>query len=893
MSLVNGTRLGPYEILSPLGAGGMGEVYRARDTRLDRTVAIKVISGHLSEKPQLRERFEREARAVSRLNHPHICTLYDVGQHEGADYLVMEYLEGETLAHRLAKGPLPLDQVLSYAVEIADALAQAHRQGVIHRDLKPGNIMLTRAGSKVLDFGLAKVHALESAPGLTQHTNTLTEEGTLVGTLQYMAPEQLEGKEADARSDIFAFGAMVYEMAAARKAFEGKSKASLIAAILEHEPPPLMSLQPVAPPALDHVVRVCMAKDPEERWQTAGDLKRELKWITESGSQVTSEPVAAARARQTGNRTAAAVTIAALVVLATGGAYWFFKGRANPASSHIALGRTTQITVDPGLTLDPVISPDGKLIAYAAGTTSQAHIYVRQLGATRSIKLTEGMPGHHRWPQWSPDGSRILFSTVDLRTLVRTISTVPALGGASKRLIEKKDATLRAPVWSPDGTRIAYASGSDVYVLSLDGTPAVKIAEHPVDTHSLAWSQDGARIAYVVGNGNFVFGVGALANIAPSSIWVVPAAGGKAVQVTDRVHLNMSPVWTRDSQRLLFISNRGGRRDLYELALRASDEPAGTPALLTAGLNALTISLSNDGTKLAYTVLNHEANIWSIPIPTRPPVSVSTATSVTTGNQAIEGITLSPDQKWLAFDSNRSGNQDIFRMPLAGGEIEQLTTSLGDDFLPSWSPDGKEIAFYSWRSGSRDLYLMSVDGSAERQLTSDPGQEFYPDWSPDGKHLVFLSIQSGKNALALITRSADGASWGTTKELAVPGGYARWSPDGRLIAYVFTDLRVVSPEGGEPRILVESKDPGVFPRPAFAIWSKDSRTVYYKAYDAEQRSSIWSVPAVGGTPTLLVKFDDPARQSPRVEFATDGKQFFFTVGHYQSDIFVMDVQKQL
>jgi serine/threonine protein kinase len=285
VAILPGKRLGPYEILSSIGAGGMGEVYRAKDTRLDRIVAIKVLPAHLSDRAELRERFEREAKAISSLNHPHICTLYDVGHQDGIDYLVMEYVEGETLATRLAKGPLPLDQVLRYAIEIADALDKAHRKGVTHRDLKPGNIMLNKSGSKLLDFGLAKLRE-DAAPAtplsqLPTGKDPITAQGTILGTLQYMAPEQLEGKEADARTDIFSFGVVVYEMATGKKAFEGKSQASLISAIISSDPQPMSSLQPMTPPGLDHVVKTCLAKDPDGRWQTASDLTRELKWIAE------------------------------------------------------------------------------------------------------------------------------------------------------------------------------------------------------------------------------------------------------------------------------------------------------------------------------------------------------------------------------------------------------------------------------------------------------------------------------------------------------------------------------------------------------------------------------------------------------------------------------------
>ena len=296
MKNLEGQRIGPYQLASKIGAGGMGEVYKARDTRLDRTVAIKVLTAHLADDPQARERFQREARAVAALNHPHICTLHDVGSQDPStgsgqamDFLVMEYLDGETLAERLAKGPLPLDRALQYAIQIADALDKAHRQGITHRDLKPANVMLTNVGTKLLDFGLAKLRpAVGGVVGMSaaQHvSSSLTGRGAILGTLQYMAPEQLEGKPADARTDVFAFGALLYEMLTGRKAFEGTSQASLISAILSSDPPPITVLQPLSPPALDRVVKKCLAKDPDERWQSAHDLTSELTWIAESGLQ--------------------------------------------------------------------------------------------------------------------------------------------------------------------------------------------------------------------------------------------------------------------------------------------------------------------------------------------------------------------------------------------------------------------------------------------------------------------------------------------------------------------------------------------------------------------------------------------------------------------------------
>jgi serine/threonine protein kinase len=409
-----GKRLGSYQVLSQVGAGGMGEVYKARDTRLDRFVAIKVLPPHLADRTELRERFEREARTIASLNHPHICTLHDIGHQVGTDFLVMEYLEGETLAQRLQKGSLPIQQVLQYAIEIADALDKAHRKGVTHRDLKPGNIMLTKLGAKLLDFGLAKLKE-ELAPAnvplseLPTVDDPLTAKGAIIGTLQYMAPEQLEAKEVDARTDIFAFGAVVYEMATGKKAFEGKSQASLIAKILETDPPPISSLQPMTPPALDRVVRKCLAKEPDQRWQTASDLCGELKWIAEGSSQVGAIAASTVNVQDALRKRFAwaSVGLAACAIIAL--TVWNLK--PTPPKPVVR----TVITLPPGDRLGAgapqlpalAISRDGKQLVYAAihGVTSQLYLRPLDIQEARPIPNTEGASE----PFFSPDGQWIGF----------------------------------------------------------------------------------------------------------------------------------------------------------------------------------------------------------------------------------------------------------------------------------------------------------------------------------------------------------------------------------------------------------------------------------------------------------------------------------------------------
>jgi hypothetical protein len=424
MALTSGTRLGPYEIQSPLGAGGMGEVYRARDTRLERVVAIKILPSHLSDNPEARRRFDREARAISSLSHPNICTLYDVGHQDGMNYLVMEFLQEETLADRLMKGALPLEQVLKYGIEICEGLEKAHRSGVVHRDLKPSNVMLTKAGAKLMDFGLAKAVSPEKPPssGLTatlmspDGSQPLTAQGTVVGTFQYMSPEQLEGKEADVRGDIFALGAVLYEMATSRRAFTGKSHASIVAAILASEPQPISAIQPMSPPALDRAVKTCLEKDPEERFQTAHDLKLQLKWIAEGGSQVGT----LIRTPTEGRGRAWITAGVALVALCVGLALAHFMRPVAVAPvirSSIFPPEKTAFAEGASDWAPPVLSPDGTRIV--AGVTSQAgrqSLYIRSLNALTG-QILAGTEGGV-FPFWSPDGRMIgFFANGQLKTI--------------------------------------------------------------------------------------------------------------------------------------------------------------------------------------------------------------------------------------------------------------------------------------------------------------------------------------------------------------------------------------------------------------------------------------------------------------------------------------------
>jgi Tol biopolymer transport system component len=708
-----------------------------------------------------------------------------------------------------------------------------------------------------------------------------------------MAPEQATADpNMDHRADIYAVGAVGYELLTGRPPFTGTSPQMILSAHVTQAVEPVTKHREHVSPALNDLILRCLEKHPADRWQSAEELLPHLEALATPSGGITptdTAPIAAARPIRRKPAATATVIAAALVLVGVGAGVLLLNRGPEP----ITVGRTTQLTLEPGLELDPAISPDGRMVAYVAGSVGQRHIYLRQATGGRSINLTEGLPGNHRWPQWSPDGNQILFQADG------AIYIVPALGGTPKRLVSRPPESASrgllvsgaiSAAWSPDGEQVVYAVANTILIQPVDGGERRKLADDYAP-HSFHWSQDGSRIAYVSGNPAFVFGTGILGNIAPSTLRILPVTGGVPSDVTDAEYLYESPIWLPSGDQLLYVSNEGGTRDIYQVDVGSAGSRAETAVRLTTGLDVMTISLSADASTLAYSVFRYDANIWSIRIPSRGTISVAEAQPVTEGSQAIEGIGVSSDGRWLVFDSNRSGNQDIYRVELPDGVPEQLTTDPADDFIPSWSPDGQEIAFYSFRHGSRDLHVMTAEGGSLQRITDDPAQEFYPDWSPDGNQLVFYSDKSGRPEIYVIAREDRLSGWGEPRQVTFDGGaLPRWSPDGRWIAYIDRqELRVVAPDGGDPRILAGGETMTADPGSGFPEWSSDAQTVYYKVTDSDGTASFWAVPVAGGTPRLLVRFDDPSRPSPRTEFTTDGERFFFTIGRQESDVWLMEL----
>jgi serine/threonine protein kinase len=829
----------------------MGEVYRARDTRLDRTVAIKVLPSHLSRDPAFRQRFEREARAISSLSHPNICTLYDIGNQDGVDYLVMEHLEGETLAARLREGPLGTGEAMRCAVQVADALDKAHRQGVVHRDLKPGNIMLTKSGAKLLDFGLAK-HMAPSAgpPGMTaSHTVTtpLTTQGTIVGTFQYMAPEQLEGKETDARSDLFAFGAVLYEMATGRKAFEGKTQAGLIGAILHTEPPLISAVVPISPPALDRLVRACLAKDPEERIQTAHDVKLQLQWILDAGSQP-SAPAPAASARPfTRGRLGWVVAGLCAALMAAGWWLALARLRDGPAAAP-EIRFSIQPPPDHSFTGESdtgfAVSPDGSRIVFVAEDGSHSSSLWARVFSSLAAQPLAGTEGADS-PFFSPDGRAVGFFSEG------RIKKIALSGGAPQVLCDlgENGGNVRGGAWSANGVilfglgagplqRVADTGGKPSPALKLDASREEIAQGWPM------FLPDGRRFLYHSSDTR---------RLEDRAIFIGSLDSDVVVRITD------SPFKASYLASGYILFPRGGSL----LAQRLRLDPPGLEGetqvvsedLATAIVPGLAGFTGSSSGVVAYR-------------PARGPRPTQLSWLDRGGRRLADiapaatdiSVSLSPDGTKAAVA--RSGGRssvsaggdppaNIWILDLQRGISSRLTLDASDsDENPVWSPDGSRIVFASHhRGGLAEVYEKSSRGTGEATLVLSSSENVHPiDWSPDGGRILLeVADTNGRMHLSILPLSGDKKPVPFTQS-RFNEGQGQFSPDGRLIAYT-------SNESGAQEIYVRSLSSpeekwqvsahgGAAPR-----WRADGRELYY----------------IDGEGTLM---SVAAKLSPRFEAAT-------------------------
>ena len=819
MALTPGTKLGPYQIIAPLGAGGMGEVYRARDTRLGRDIAVKVLPQHLSTNPEVRARFEREAKAVSALNHPNICTLHDVGCEGDTDYLVMELVEGKTLAARLDNGALPAAETIRIGVQIAEALDRAHRAGVIHRDLKPGNVMLTKSGAKLMDFGLARATGLAASGGTGSMTaavsqsptmaTPLTAEGRIIGTFQYMAPEQLEGKEADARSDLWALGCVLYEMATGRRPFEGRSQASLIGSIMGSEPPPLSRTDPMAPPALDELVRACLAKDPDERWQSAGDLRRQLQRIQNNLSGSGTTAVIARR------RTLSAASVG-----------WIVAGMIALAAIVYAIGPWSAKRVDERLLAFTISPPEGMQLVQPAEA------------------------------ELSPDGRMLAFKALDSALIPNLV--VRPLASLEARVIPGTQ-RCALPFWSPDSRTIAFFSDGKLRKVALDGAAPVVLCDAP-DPRGGAWSS-GDVIVFAPSN--------------EGPLMRVPAQGGAPVQVTkidpgrqEKGH--RYPQFLPDGKRFLFVAIgrdemvttyaasieggpvievlRGGSEGRYALpgyllyletgvssaARRVLARRFDSRNLQTMGDAHLVLD-AVDATNFGYPNLTANAR-GDLVVQHWADAHLELEWTDRDGRPSgiavkdLDGsaLKLSPDGKRLAYAGNHP--RDLYTLDLASGVITRLTFENRSVSDPVWSPDGRSIAFARLMgSAGWEARVKAADGSGPDSLVYHaPGLFAYPQsWSPDGRWLLAAcSDAAGNLALWRLPVAGQGGEpeayqRAPAEAAGNPGGAwtASISPDGKWAACTVN-------ESGTRSLYVQSfPSPGSIyqvsvPSPARAVWSE-------------------------------------------------------------------------
>ena len=852
-----GKQIAHYEITQKLGEGSMGEVYRARDTRLNRDVALKVLPASFSEDPKRMARFEREAQVLASLSHPNVAGIYGFEEADGIRCLVLELIEGGSLTDRLGEGSLSLKETLEIASQVAAALEATHEKGIIHRDLNPANIKILDNGTvKVLDFGLAKVFMDDTEAPVALSTQA----GVLLGTPAYMSPEQVRGRGVDNRTDVWAFGCVVFEMLTGTHAFLKETVPDTLAAVMDHDPEWNL-LRADTPPALRRLLQRCLNKDPQRRLRHIGDAALEIEEAVREAAGAGSSTAGAGT--PAGWRMVATVGVIGLVIGALVGSVVRNPALVAPENTG---GTILQLTNDSLVEAWPSFSPDGRSVVYASNASGNWDIYRQRVGGRNAINLTEDSDADDESPVLSPDGERIAFHSD--RDGTKGIFLMGATGESVRRLTDDEGFN---PAWSPDSSRIVYGKGeaitfnptgrvvvgAELWIVDLD-QPEPQRLETGRDAVQPNWSRNGYRIAFW----------GLAAGSGQRDIWTIPAEGGVAVAVTQDVYVDWNPVWSPDGRYLYFSSDRAGGMNIWRVPI---DEESGTvlglPEQMTTGGSTqhmhLALSQSND--QLAYAERRTSTNLFRMGFDPANGTVTGDPRAITGGSRNVTAPDVSSDGQWLTY-SLRGSKEEIIVSRVDGSDIRQLTDDEFRNRGPRWSPDDNRIAFYSDRSGSYEIWSMNPDGSSLKQETDSPASEITPVWSPDGTRLIYSTSQEA-HILDMEARTTEllpdapprwsVGSWSTGGSMlagsfdnllsiyslesmsvihAVPGANSgRWVDDNTLVYRFGNQVRLLDTASGDDRNLYTA---GIDVTMSIAGFSPDRRTLYL-TMSSPPESDIW------------------------------------------------------